>query len=115
MSLLTEMNSLPLPLAHVLADEDARLYGEVAPRESRWMVREEEIIDACALAQKLAERMPNAPEEISRWREEDSQDPKYIAKVVHEINLLLGSTTTPRRWLYDLDGFDDAKKDPYAS
>lgn len=109
------MNSLPLPLAHVLADENARLYGEFAPREARWRVTEAEIIDARALAQKLAERMPKAPEEISRWREESSEDPNYARKVVEEINEILTSTTEPRRWLYELDGFEDAKKDPYAS
>src|ERR1700682_2443061 len=108
------MNSLPLPLAHVLADEDARLYGaEDEPRERRWLLRDEEVIDARALAQKLAQRIPYALENISRWREENGHDPEYRKRVIDEVNELLESIA-PTRWLFEHEAFPDAKVNPYS-
>ena len=107
------MNSLPLPLAHVLADEDARLFGDPGPRERRWHLREEEIVDARVLAQKLATRLENPPERISRWREESSHAAEYRKEIADEINALLESIA-PDRWLHEHAAFGDADREPYS-
>jgi hypothetical protein len=108
------MASLPLPLAHILAAEDARLYGDGQPQERRWFLRDVEVIDCRALAQKLTERLgDDAPENISRWREESGHDPGYRKKVVDEVNALLESIGA-ERWLYEHPAFQDAAEKPYS-
>ncbi len=111
------MTSLPLPLAHILEEEDVRLYGNEpgndAPRERRWFVRESEVPNARSLAQKLSERLTNAPEFISRWREANGYDPEYRKQVVREINVMLESIA-PRQWLFEDDAFADADQMPFS-
>jgi hypothetical protein len=107
------MTSLPLPLAHVLEEEDARLYGEDTPRERRWLVQESEIRNARSLAQMLAERIEKPPESISRWREANGTDPEYRKNVTAEINGILGSIA-PGQWLFQHEAFHDADVKPYS-
>lgn len=108
------MTSLPLPLAQVLADENARLYGDDAPGKQRWILRVDEIVDARALAQKLANRMASPPENIARWREENGHDPEYRQRVAGEVNDIFESLA-PTRWLFEHEAFADAKQDPYTN
>ncbi len=108
------MESLPLSLAHVLADEDARLYGDGQPHERLWLLRDVEVLDARMLAQNLAQRMgENAPENIARWREESGHDPAYRKRIIDEINALLTSIA-PKRWLFQYKAFEDAEEKPYS-
>src|SRR5260221_41344 len=108
------MESLPLSLAHVLADEDARLYGDGQPHERLWLLRDVEVLDARMLAQNLAQRMgENVPENIARWREESGHDPAYRKRIIDEINALLTSIA-PKRWLFQYKAFEDAEEKPYS-
>jgi len=107
------MTTLPLPLAYVLEEEDARLYGETIQRERRWLVQESEIRNARSLAHMLAERIESPPENISRWREANGYDPEYRTKVAAEINGILESIA-PERWLFQHEAFKDADAKPYS-
>lgn len=109
------MSSLPLPLAHILEEEYARLHGPEDVVERRWILHAREIIDARELARKLAAKLgpSRTPPGIGAWENASGHDPAYKQAIAVEITAILESIA-PSRWLFEDPAFKEAKKEPYA-
>src|SRR5688572_33097603 len=96
------MSSLPLPLAHVLEEEYARLHGPEDVVERRWILHPEEIVDARELARRLAEELgpERTPPGVAAWKDENGHDPAYKKVIAAEATALLESIA-PKRWLFE--------------